>query len=152
MKKLPIIISIFILSASLCFSQEKDESSNSYGEYQDIVEKLQGMWGTFHLPQDLCYFEGKTVTKFAPVWSEDGNPMPGLHYVKSKEETYKIEKLKASEESGYRIILEHGSTYWLLDKDPDVMWCYWYSNGELNHSGSDSLAKSDIAVADLILH
>ena len=138
-KKIFIII-LLLMPVSFCFSQD------------GVMEKLQGMWGSWHMPQDLYYFDGKTVTHYSPIWPEDGQPLSGLNYTKSQTVNYKIEKLNPSEGLGYRITIENGSTYWLLEKEPDILYCYWYKDGELYHSGSDSLDKVEISVDELTLY
>ena len=149
MKKIIIALFILLLPTYICFSQDGNITSK---EYQEVEKKLQGLWGTIHYPQDLLFFEGENVTRYDSVWADDGNPMPGPHYTKWETKSYKIEKLMPSEGIGYRIILDYGSTYWLLEDEPNVLYCFWYKNGELMHSMSDSYAGTDVTVDELILH
>ena len=49
-------------------------------------------------------------------------------------------------------VMENGNEYWLLDEYPDQLSLFWYEDGELQYSGSDSLGRvSDFTADDLFL-
>lgn len=53
---------------------------------------------------------------------------------------------------GIKAVLDNGNEYWLLDEYPDQLSLFWYEDGELQYSGSDSLVRvTDFTVDDLIL-
>ena len=74
------------------------------------------------------------------------------HYEIAQKESYAVEQVISQEASGYRAVLKSGNEYWLLDEYPDQLSLFWYEDGELQYSGSDSLVRvTDFTVDDLIL-
>ena len=68
------------------------------------------------------------------------------------EETEVVEEVTSQTGSGHKAVLENGNEYWLLDEYPDQLSLFWYEDGELQYSGSDSLGRvTDFTVDDLIL-
>ena len=68
------------------------------------------------------------------------------------EETEVVEEVTSQTGSGHKAVLENGNVYWLLDEYPDQLSLFWYEDGELQYSGSDSLVRvTDFTVDDLIL-
>ena len=124
------------------------------GEPEDEVDplsaKFNGLWITFSSIGTLYYFDNGEVTTYS---TENYDPSAAdLRYTIVQKQHYVVEEVTSQDGPGIKAVLDNGNEYWLLDEYPDQLSLFWYEDGELQYSGSDSLGRvTDFTVDDLIL-
>ena len=124
------------------------------GEPEDEVDplsaKFNGLWITFSSIGTLYYFDNGEVTTYTTANFDPS--AADLHYTIAQKQHYEVKEVTSQDGSGYKAVLDNGNEYWLLDEYPDQLSLFWYEDGELQYSGSDSLGRvTDFTVDDLIL-
>ena len=129
---------------------ELDASQEPEDEVDPLSAKFNGLWITFSSIGTLYYFDNGEVTTYS---TENYDPSAAdLRYTIVQKQHYVVEEVTSQDGPGIKAVLDNGNEYWLLDEYPDQLSLFWYEDGELQYSGSDSLGRvTDFTVDDLIL-